>query len=135
MDEWGRPLRRPKHRAGQQGQWHCKRCGWRWDTAAKKAAKYAAAGEECPRPKACARCCSAYWDREPQRLEPAGGRRAANSPDDPKWQEERASHARKVRERKRKRLAQLAAELHVEVKPPAKPLVPPPPTFSGRHHG
>src|SRR5713226_2380183 len=78
---------------GNVGKYACTRCGWKWT----------------PRPnfpdppRACARCRSAYWQSAPVSSR-------ANSPDDPKWQAERDSVARRRRERHVARLRELAAE-------------------------
>jgi len=85
--------------SGQVGKYTCTRCGWKWTPRANSPDP----------PHACARCRTAYWQSAPVSSR-------ANSPDDPKWQAERDSVARRKRERHLARLRELAAEFGL--KPP-----------------
>ena len=94
------PNARPKHPEGVSREYTCTRCGWRWTPRPNSPDP----------PRACARCRSAYWQSAP-----ASSR--ANSPDNPKWQAERQSVARRRRERHLARLRELAAEFGLQPPP------------------
>ncbi len=93
---------RPQFSAGEFGKYTCTRCGWKWTPRPNSPDP----------PHACARCRSAYWQSAPISSR-------ANSPNDPKWQAERDSVARRKRERHLARLRELAAEFGL--KPPPIP--------------
>ncbi len=85
-------IKQPNY-AGHVGKYTCTRCGWKWTPR-----------QNSPDPPhACARCRSAYWQSAPVSSH-------ANAPNDPKWQAERDSVARRRRGRHLARLRQLAAE-------------------------
>jgi hypothetical protein len=86
--------------AGRTGKYSCTRCGWAWTPRLNSPDP----------PRACARCRSAYWHSAP-----ASSR--ANTPNDPKWQVERESIARRKRERHLTRLKELAAEFGLKLPP------------------
>ncbi len=93
-------IKEPNYSAGNVGKYTCTRCGWKWTPRAG-----------CPDPpRACARCRTAYWQTAPTSSR-------ANSPDDPKWQEERELVARRRRERHFAKLRELAAEFGLQLPP------------------
>lgn len=94
-------IKQPNY-AGHFGKYTCTRCGWKWSPRPNSPDP----------PRACARCRSAYWQSVPVSSR-------ANSPNDPKWQAERGSVARRKRERHLARLRELAAEFGL--KPPPIP--------------
>jgi hypothetical protein len=84
---------RPQFSAGKFGKYTCTRCGWKWTPR-----------QNSPDPPhACARCRSVYWQSAPVSTR-------ANWPNDPKWQAERDSVARRRQERHIARLRELATE-------------------------
>jgi hypothetical protein len=85
------------HSAGNVGKYTCMRCGWRWTPRLNAPDP----------PRACARCRSAYWQSAPLSSR-------ANFPQDPKWQAERESVARR---RHLQRLRELAAEFNLKPTP------------------
>jgi len=98
--------------AGVAGKNVCSRCGWRWTP-----------GTNSPDPpRACARCCSAYWQSTPVSCR-------ANSPSDPKWRTESQSVARRRQKRHLTRLKELAAEFGFALSPIRDDLAFAPPVF------
>jgi len=97
---------------GVVGKYICSRCGWRWTPRPNSPDP----------PRACARCRSAYW-----KSSPISSR--ANFPNDPKWQAESQSAARRRRGRRLARLRELAAEFGVTLPPIRDDLTFGPPAF------
>ena len=94
------------------GKYTCMRCGWRWTPRPNSPDP----------PHACARCRSAYWQSAPVSAR-------ANFPNDPKWQAESESAARRRRERHLARLNELAAEFGFDLPPMRDDLTFAPPVF------
>jgi hypothetical protein len=90
----------PSHSAQRTEKYTCTRCGWQWTPRPNSPDP----------PRACARCCSAYWQTPPVTSR-------ANSPDDPKWQAERESVTRRRQRRHLERFRQLAAEFNLKPTP------------------
>jgi hypothetical protein len=90
----------PSHFAQRTEKYTCTRCGWQWTPRPNSPDP----------PHACARCRSAYWQSAPVSSR-------ANSPNDPKWQAERESVARRRQRRHLERLRQLAAEFNLKPTP------------------
>ena len=86
------------HSAERTGKYTCTRCGWAWTPRLNSPDP----------PRACARCRSAYWQSAPTSSR-------ANTPNDPKWQMERESVARRRQRRHYERLRALAAEFNLAV--------------------
>jgi hypothetical protein len=93
-------IMQPNHSAGNVGKYTCVRCGWNWTPRSNSPDP----------PRACARCRSAYWHSAPISSR-------ANFPQDPKWQTESQSAARRRRERRFARLRELAAEFGLTIPP------------------
>jgi len=105
VQESNRSLRKP-------GKYTCDRCGWSWTPRPNAPDP----------PRACARCRSAYWQSAPVTSR-------ANSPNDPKWQAEQESIARRRKERHLARLKELAAEFGFAPPPIRDDLSIAPPVF------
>lgn len=93
-------IKEPNHSSGNVGIYTCTRCGWKWSPRPNSPNP----------PRACARCRSAYWQSAPLSSR-------ANSPNDPKWQAERESVARRRQERHVARLRELVAEFGLKLPP------------------